>query len=422
MTAAFLKKKRSLIAIAATAVIVAAVGIAMNARPGAAPNVTTTEVTRGDFVDYIQIRGDIRPAKSIVLAAPLQSGGDLQIVKLVKNGAAVKKGDVVVEFDATSLKQRLLERQSELNQALKEIEQSQAQAKITAEQQQTARMKATYDVERAKLDLGKRDLVSRIEYEAAKLSLSDAEQKLKEVEAKRLSSKAGADAELVGKLRKRDKAKFDVERTQTGIDGLILRSPADGTVNVLENPRSGGPFGGGVEFREGDRAWAGASILELPDLSSIHLEARLDESDRGRLKVGQAATVRIEAVPGKDFAARVDLISVLARVDFSSGWPPVRNFDLGLILDERDPRIRPGMTATARIAADKLPNVTLVASEAIFQKDGRPIVYRLRGSKFDEQVIEIVRRGREQAAVSAGVSPGDKLAVRRPQVDLIRKS
>jgi HlyD family secretion protein len=138
--------------------------------------------------------------------------------------------------------------------------------------------------------------------------------------------------------------------------------------------------------------------------------------------VGQAATVRIEAVPGKDFAARVDLISVLARVDFSSGWPPVRNFDLGLILDERDPRIRPGMTATARIAADKLPNVTLVASEAIFQKDGRPIVYRLRGSKFDEQVIEIVRRGREQAAVSAGVSPGDKLAVRRPQVDLIRKS
>ena len=415
-------KKRSLIAAVATITIVAVVGIAMNARSGAPPNVTTADVTKGDFVDYIQIRGDIRPAKSIVLAAPLQSGGDLQILKLVKNGSAVKKGDVVVEFDATTLRQRLLERQSELNQALKEIEQTQAQAKITAEQQQTALMKARYDVERAKLDLGKRDLVSRIEYESAKLSLGDAEQRLKEVQAKDLSSKAGSDAELVGKIRKRDKAKFDVERTQSGIDALILHSPADGTVNILENPRSGGPFGGGVEFREGDRAWAGAAILELPDLSSIHLEARLDESDRGRLKVGQAATVRIEAVPGKDFVARVDLISVLARVDFSSGWPPVRNFDLGLILDERDPRIRPGMTATARIAAEKLANVTLVPAETIFQKDGRPVVYRLRGSKFDEQVIEIVRRGREQAAVSAGVSPGDKLAVRRPEADLIRKS
>jgi HlyD family secretion protein len=403
-------------------IVVAGGGIAMNARTGTVPNVTTTAVTRGDFVDYIQIRGDIRPAKSIVLAAPLQAGGELQIVKLVKNGAAVKKGDVLVEFDATQLNQRLMERRSELQTADGEIEQVLAQQKVTAEQRQTELTKAKYDVERARLDLGKRDVVSRIEYESAKLSLSDAEQRLKEIEARILSTRAGAEAELVGKKRRRDKAQFDVERTVQSIDALKLIAPADGTVNVLENPRSGGPFGGGgVEFREGDRAWAGASILELPDLSSIHLEARLDESDRGRLKVGQTATVKIEAVPGKDFAAKVDLISVLARVDFSSGWPPVRNFDLGLILDEHDPRIRPGMTATARIAADRLPSVTLVPAEAIFQKDGRPVVYRLSGSKFDEQPIEIVRRGREQAAVSAGVTAGDKLAVRRPDAELIRR-
>ncbi len=416
-----LKHKRAL---AAGAVIVSlgGAGIAMNARTGAAPNVTTAEVTRGDFVDYIQIRGDIRPAKSIVLAAPLQAGGEMQIVKLVKNGSQVKKGDIVVEFDATSLQQRLQERRSELKTAEGEIEQSLAQAKITAEQQATNLMKAKYDVERAKLDLGKRDLVSRIEYEGAKLSLADAEQRLKEIEAKNLQAKTGSEAELLGKKRRRDKAQFDVDRTTASIEALKLRAPADGTVNILENPRSGGMFGGGgVEFREGDRAWAGASVLELPDLSSIHLEARLDESDRGRLKVGQAATVKIEAVPGKDLAARVDLISVLARVDFSSGWPPVRNFDLGLVLDDRDPRIRPGMTATARIAADRLPNVTLVPAESIFQKDGRPVVYRVNGSKFDEQPIEITRRGREQAAVSAGVKPGDRLAVRRPEPDMIRR-
>jgi HlyD family secretion protein len=417
-----LLRNRRFLAALAFIVVIAAAAVAMNARAGTVPSITTAEVTRGDFIDYIQIRGDIRPAKSIVLAAPLQAGGELQIVKLVANGAQVKKGDVVVEFDATQLNQRLMERKSELKTAEGEIEQVEAQQKITAEQRQTELTKAKYDIERAKLDLGKRDLVSRIEFESAKLSLSDAEQRLKEVEAKVLSTRAGAEAEIVGKRRRRDKALYDVERTQQSIDALKLVSPADGTVNILQNPRSGGPFGGGgVEFREGDRAWAGAAILELPDLSSIHLEARLDESDRGRLKVGQIATVKIEAVPGKDFLAKVDLISVLARVDFSSGWPPVRNFDLGLILDERDPRIRPGMTATARIAADKLPSVTLVPAETIFQKDGRPVVYKLNGSKFDETSIEITRRGREQAAVSAGVSPGDRLAVRRPEADLIRR-
>ena len=415
-------RNRFFLAILAVIVVIAGAGIAMNARNATVPNVTLTDVTRGDFIDYIQIRGDIRPAKSVVLAAPLQAGGELQIMKLVKNGSAVKKGDVVVEFDATSLNQRLMERRSELKTAEGEIEQVLAQQKITAEQRQTELTKAKYDVERAKLDLGKRDLVSKIEYETAQLAVSDAEQRLKEVEAKILSTKAGAEAELVGKRRRRDKAQFDVERTEQSIGALKLLAPADGTVNSLENPRSGGPFGGGgVEFREGDRAWAGASILELPDLSSIHLEARLDESDRGRLKVGQSATVKIEAVPGKDFQAKVDLISVLARVDFSSGWPPVRNFDLGLILEDHDARIRPGMTATARIAADRLPSVTLVPAEAIFQKDGRPVVYKLNGSKFDEQQIEIIRRGREQAAVSAGVNPGDKLAARRPDAELIRR-
>jgi multidrug efflux pump subunit AcrA (membrane-fusion protein) len=79
------------------------------------------------------------------------------------------------------------------------------------------------------------------------------------------------------------------------------------------------------------------------------------------------------------------------------------------------------MTATARIAADRLPNTTLVPAEAIFQKDGRSVVYRLHGSKFDEQPIDIIRRGREQAAIAAGVHPGDKLAVRRPDPELIRR-
>jgi multidrug efflux pump subunit AcrA (membrane-fusion protein) len=413
-------RRRGALAALAAIVVAAGIGVAMTAGSGAAPDVTTLPVVKGDFIDYIQIRGDIRPAKSIVLNAPVQSGGDLLITKLVKNGTSVKKGDILVEFDRTTLEQRLQERQSDLKSAEADIQQSQEQRKVNDQQDAQTLMKAHYDVDRAKLDLGKKDIVSPVEYEEAKLALADAEQKLNEVEAKNASNRAGSDAEILGKKRKRDKAKFDVDRTAESLAALTLRSPADGTVNILENPRSGGPFSNGVEFREGDRAWAGATILELPDLSSIHLEARLDESDRGRLKVGQTATVKIEAVPGKDFNARVDLISVLARVDFSSGWPPVRNFDLGLVLQDRDARIRPGMTATARIAADRLPNVTLVPAETIFQHNGRPVVYRLRGSKFDEEPIEIARRGREQAAVSAGVQPGDRLATHRPDVALIR--
>jgi HlyD family secretion protein len=414
------RRRARILGIVAAVGCLAAAGFAIATRADTVPDVPMADVARGDFVDYVQLRGDIRPAKSIVLSAPTDAG-DLQILKLAKNGGAVKKGDVVVQFDATTLRQRTQEKQSELKQSDAEIAQMQAQLRITEEQDRAAVLKAKYDLDRARLDLGKRDLVSKLEYEQAKLAVADAEQRLREAEQKATSNRTGAEADIVGKERKKDKARFDLERAQRGLDALSIKAPADGVVNVMPNWRSGGMFGGQVEFREGDRAWPGANIIELPDLSSIHLEARLDESDRGRLKVGQTATVKIEAVPGRDFAATVDLISVLAKMDFSAGWPPLKNFDLGLVLKDPDPRIRPGMTATARIATDRVPSVLLAPSEAVFQRDGRSVVYKLRGSLFDEQHIDVARRGREQVIIAAGVGPGDRLATRRPDPEQIRR-
>jgi multidrug efflux pump subunit AcrA (membrane-fusion protein) len=180
-------------------------------------------------------------------------------------------------------------------------------------------------------------------------------------------------------------------------------------------------FGGQQDFQEGDRAWPGAAILELPDLSSVHLEARLDESDRGRLQPRQDATVRIEAIPGAEFKARLDSISVLAKVDFTSGWPPAKNFDLNLVFLDVDAKMRPGMTAVARIATERVPDVVLAPAEAIFQRDGAPVVYKLDGSMFVETPVTLRKRGKEQAIIDKGVGPGDRIATRRPSPEMLRR-
>lgn len=413
-------RPRTLIAVVAAGAL-AVTGFMVSAGGGTLPDLPTSEVLIGDFVDALEIRGEIRPLKSVVLASPLQSG-ELQIIKLAKSGQIVKAGDVVIQFDGSTLERTIQEKQSELKQADAEIEQAAAQGRIVAEQNATALMKAQYDIDRARLDVGKGDIVSRIENEQAKLVLADAEQKLIEIEETIKSDTTAAEADVLGKRRKREKALYDLQRARQGLLKLQVKAPADGLVSILPNYRSGGPFGGQQEFREGDRAWPGASILEMPDLSSIHLEARLEEADRGRLNPGQEAAIRIEAVPGREFKARIDRISLLARADFSGGWPPSRNFDLGLVLLETDPRIRPGMTAVARIFTDRVPGVTLVPAEAIFQRDGSPVVYKLAGSEFLEQAVHVSRRGREQAIVTAGLAPGDRVAMRRPGADLIRRT
>lgn len=408
---------------AAATVLVLALLIGAGVGRGSAPDLPTAEVTTGEFIDAVELRGEIRPVRSVVMAAPMQSG-DLQIVTLAKNGSSVKAGDLVVLFDTSTVDRTILEKRTEVKQAEAEISQARAQMKIAEEQTATALMKARYDVDRSRIDVAAQseELNSKIDREKAKLALADAEQRLKESAEKAESDRAVVQADLNAKMRKREKALADLQRAERSRQNLEMRAPADGMVSIMPNFRAGGMFGSNPpEFREGDRAWSGAQVVELPDLSEIRFEARLDETDRGRIAAGQSATIRVDAVPDRQFTATVSDVSVLARIDFSSGtWPPARNFDLKLQLPEKDARLRPGMSSTARIAVDRLPGSTIVPARAVFQKDGRPIVYVLAGRVFDARPVEIGRRGKEQIAIRSGVSAGARVATRQPERDMLK--
>src|ERR1041384_1336437 len=93
---------------------------------GAARDIPTAEVKRGEFIDRIQLRGEITARKSISILAPFNAG-DLQILKLIRNGTHVKKGEIVVQFDSLTLERTLNQKRSELKQAEAEIERTVAQ-------------------------------------------------------------------------------------------------------------------------------------------------------------------------------------------------------------------------------------------------------------------------------------------------------
>jgi RND family efflux transporter MFP subunit len=385
-------------------------GAAYYARP-AASALPTTVVATGEFVDSVQIRGEIKAGRSITLTAP-SDAGDLRIVKLAVNGSTVKKGDVVVEFDGSTVERTLEEKQTELRGLEAEIEKVRVQARTQEEQDITAASKAGFDLERAKLDYSAREILSRVEAEQKRLAVLDAEQTVREKASKLDSVRTGARADLATAMQKRDKARFDVEKAQRQLNALVLRAPVDGVVSLSINFRSGG-FGNQQEFKEGDRAWPGASIAELPDVSSTYASAKIDEVERGRLSIGQAATVRVEALPDRSLTGRVDSISAIAKADFSS-WPPPRSFDLMVALDEKDPRLRPGMTATIRVAVDRLPNVILIPAEAVFPERGEDVVYVAGTRGVVRRVITVSRRNADQVVVQAGLRTGERIALERP--------
>jgi HlyD family secretion protein len=230
------------------------------------------------------------------------------------------------------------------------------------------------------------------------------------------SGRVATAADVASRRQKRSKALFEVQRAQRGLDKMTLKAPRDGMAVLLPNPR-GRMFGSAPDFKEGDRAWSGAAILELPDLTSVRVTARVDEADRGRLALGQTATVRLDAVPDRDFTGKVSDISPLARVDFSN-WPPAKNFDLTVQLDQTDPRLRPGMSANARVAVATVPGSILIPASASFQKGGKTVAYVRRGSRFEERSIDVSRRGRDVLAVSRGLAVGEQVALKDPTLSM----
>jgi RND family efflux transporter MFP subunit len=379
----------------------------------AVPVVPTAIVQRGEFIETVQFRGHVIAEKSVLLKAPSVTG-DIQIIKLARTGAAVKKGDVVVQFDTSKLVDTLNTRRSDMKQADAEIEQERAKARLLEEQDRTDLLKARYDVERAKLDVSQQEILSQIDGAEKKLALADAEQRLREVESRQKSDQASSQATINGKVQARAKAQADVRRVEADIASMTLRAPVDGVVTLFPNWRAGGVFSDNPpEFRPGDRAWNGATIAELPDFSTLQVSTRIEEVDRGRIKSAQTATIRVDAVPDREFQAHIARISALAKTDFST-WPPPRNFDVTLELDTKDSRLRPGMSGSGRIAVNRIPGSILIPPAALFSQVGTTVVYILAGSKFVQRPVVVGPRNEEQLAITSGLSAGEKVALKDP--------
>ena len=378
-----------------------------------ATEMPSATVTRGTFTDALTLRGEIRPVHSIVLTAP-SSGGDLQIIELAPSGTAVSPGDVVVQFDASAQQRTLDQKRSELKHADADVAKAEAEERRRVQAARADLEQRRSALERARLDLAKTEISSRIDADKLKAAVTDAEAHVKAAEQIEKGDAESAAADVLIGRQKRDKAASDVNDTEHVIAALTMRAPAAGTVSVLSNSRAGAAFSRSAPaFKRGDRAWFGAPIAELPDLRVLQMNCRLDEADRAKVDVGGAVVVRADAVPDRELRATIRGISTGAKPDFTT-WPPVRNFDVVVSLIDTDPRLRIGMNATARFELDRIPDVLMLPAGAVFQNGGNTVVYVLAKNRVERRPVTVVKRGREQVAITGQVREGDRVSLTDP--------
>jgi len=401
-------KRRTLVVIVALVATSAAV-YAVAHFSYRSPGVPTFQVKRGEFLDVFEIRGQLKAMKSVTITAPANVG-DLQIIMIDADGTQVKKGDVVVEFDPSKTKQDLAQDQSVLKSAQADIEQVRADGRLNEEVDTTAVMKAKYDVEVARLDASKSEVVSRIDGAEANLKLADAEQALRQAEEQLKSDTTVDGATIQDKKNANKKAEFDAQRAETALSAMTLKAPSDGTISLLSIWHNGGE----APFKAGERAWPGTPIAELPDPASMRIAARVDETERGRLALSQPVTLQLDAIPDRQFTGKIESIGTIATSDFSAGWPIPRNFDLEISIDQADPRLKPGMTVQITVIINRVPNAITIPAQASFLKSGQTVAYVWTGSAFEERAIQVERRSRDRILISSGLKPGDLVALKEP--------
>lgn len=371
----------------------------------------STVVQLGDLSEYVTCRGTLSARRAAVLVAPNRVQ-NLRITYLAPGGNDVKKGEVVVRLDVSGLEQQAEQLALALKTAQATLDQAQSQTAITHQQDLLTLVDDQVAQGHAQIKAQQDSVKSRITGAESDLSLATAKAVVAAAEATNHLHATAAAAQLQSLRATRDKAAAQLRREQAAIADATLRAPIAGVITYNMNYSN---FNDPHPYRVGDVVSAGDEIGQIPDLQTLEVDADLQQTDRGAVRVGDAVTADAAALPEVRLAGAVQSIADLTSFDFGGTFPPPRIFRLIASLHHPDARLRPQMNVTAKIIIRQLHHVPLVPVQAVFTRNGRPIVYILVGNRYQPHPVTELGQNPTEAAVS-GVAPGARVALREPGV------
>lgn len=311
-----------------------------------APPVMVAEVEARTVVDQILATGELLAVEEAGIAAEV-NGRVTEL--LVREGAAVDEGSVLLEIDP-----------------------ERRQLGLDSERAMVA--EAEEGIENARRELGRIRSLHR-KQAASQAQLDDAETAVARAE----SRLAGARAQL----------------------GLAERALRDASVRA--------PFSGLIAERHvsvGDYVAVGQRLFDLVALDPVEVEFTLTERDSGRVALGDLVEVRVAPHPDEVFRATVNVVS--PRID-----PRTRTLRVKALIENADGRLRPGLFARADLGVAEREGVPMLPEEAILQRSDGSVVFVLAdGHRVERRQIEVGAFHDGWVEATSGVRAGDRVVVR----------
>lgn len=437
-------KKRNVLVIGTVVVLVLAIASFFgwrNATASAAKATTATQTTtvkRESLVSTVSASGNISAPNSVTAA--FASSGRVATVN-VQVGDTVKKDQVLMELDTTSLSLALKTAQnalasaqvnydqtkSDLEFALKDAQANldSAQASLDAAKAENAQNPNSLVIAKAALDTAKIALQkaqsdydavawrpdvgmttqaatlqsASIAYQSAlatynKTAATINDSALKQAKATYVNAQTALeqaqknmDTKLAAAQLSLDSAKLATEQAQSDLDNAKLVAPFDGVVSV-------------VNFGVGDTA--SGSAVTIVNLSQMQVKVTVAEVDIAKIKVGETASMSLDALSGKEFNAKVIAVSPVGTV--TSG---VVNYTATLEITDASDSIKPGMTAVLNIESDRRDNVLVVPLKAVHTQGNQKVVNVQVNGKTVQKVVTTGLSSDTAVEIVSGLQEGD---------------
>ena len=342
----------ALIAIVATLVI--------NAQSQGDSGPATDMVTEGTFSTTVEAKGQLKPISSSVVSPSVD--GTVDSIN-VQAGQSVNEGDVLMTIKNDELDRNVAEAQRAVAAAQEDLANAQKAAAA-------AQANPTTDVDGGSAAAGTPAASADTNaVSAAQRSLTSAQANLDQANAKAAS------------------------RTVT--------APSSGSIVEL-NAKVGATVTGGMIMGESDTS-GGKQCMQIADLSKMKVTVQVGEKDIAKIAVGQSANVTYPAFPDIVSQGTVTAIASVANSDAANGGGGNVTFNVDILIEAPDARLKPGMTAEVSVVTEQLDDVVMVPTMALMTEDGEHYYVNLatdsEGKKTRRVKVTVVAQNDNEAVV-----------------------
>ena len=407
--------------LAVAIIVVSAVGgIIVYKQTRAAEKSEFYKVKRGKFEAVLSCKGEINGVKATEIRVPRIIGDrdlelwELTILDLVQDGKSVKKGDFIVQLDASKIMASMRQEMQNLEKEVADLNNAKIDSTVTLSNLREEIKNAHLDLEYNKIDLEQSKFESEAYQRKTQMAYQKAENNIAKkerdylLEKNKLKVRVGRTAEWVERRQKK------IAKYQEAMSLTRITAPEDGIVIF-------GKSWEGKKFSKDDGVPTyefAPAIATLPDMSKVLSEIYVKEIDIAKIKTGDSVRVTFDALENVTIMGS---IKTIARVGEDHKDFDMKAFKVIIELDKTDEGLKPAMSSNNEIILAKLENVISIPLIAVFTENGKKYVYLKTPENPRKQEIKTGIENEEYVMVQEGLKEGD-IVLREPLVEKVQVS